>query len=268
MKIAALAFVLGLGQTAALAQQTAHRAGALPDAPVPQQHRQGPGQVPQESSKGRFKTTLEILGRRSVFLPELAFEKGSLSSRKKLELALDESIAPSRLMSSAFTSGISQARNSLAGYGQEAGGYAKRYGSSLASSASSHFFGTFLLPSALHQDPRYFVMLHGSPAHRVTYALQRVVVTRKDGGTDTINWSGILGSLIAESLANSYLPAGERTAGKTFSRFGMRIGFSAASNIVKEYWPTIFKNLRMAKFVPAEQSDPGTVTPPSTPPKL
>jgi hypothetical protein len=41
------------------------------------------------------------------------------------------------------------------------------------------------------------------------------------------------------------------------------MGFSAASNVVKEYWPTIFKSLRMSKLVPSEQSDPGTVTPPS-----
>jgi len=34
---------------------------------------------------------------------------------------------------------------------------------------------------------------------------------------------GILGPLLAESLANSYLPAKEQTAGGTFQRFGWRI---------------------------------------------
>jgi hypothetical protein len=261
-KIAALPFVFSLGSSATLAQQETRATALLPDAPTPQQ---GPSQVPQESRSGRFKSTLEIVRKRSVFFPELAFQKGSLSSQKKLELAIDEGAAPSRLIASALTSGVSQARNSLAGYGQEAGGYAKRYGSSLATNASSHIFGTFLLPSALRQDPRYFVMLHGSSANRVIYALERVVVTRTDRGTTAINWSGVLGSLMAESLANSYLPDNERTTGRTFRRFAIRVSFSAASNIVREYWPTVFKNLRMEKFMPAEQSDPGTVTPPSSP---
>jgi hypothetical protein len=42
------------------------------------------------------------------------------------------------------------------------------------------------------------------------------------------------------------------------------MGFSAVSNIVKEYWPTIFKSLRISNLVPSEQSDPGTVTPAPT----
>jgi hypothetical protein len=198
-----------------------------------------------------------------LFFPDLATGKGPLSSGKKLELAVDESIAPSRFLASSFTAGIAQARNALPGYGQEWGGYGKRFGSSMASGASSHLFGTFLLPAMLRQDPRYFVKFYGSTGDRVTYALRRVVVTRTDRGREAFNWSGVIGALLAESLANSYLPDGERTTGKTFTRFGIRMGFSAASNIVKEYWPTIFKSLRISKLVPNERSDPGTVTPPT-----
>ena len=201
-----------------------------------------------------------------MFFPELAYERGPLSARKKLELAVDETIAPSRLLGSMFSAGVGQARNSLPGYGQEWGGYGKRFSSSMASNASSHLFGTFLLPSMLHQDPRYFVKLYGTPAQRVAYAIRRVVVTRTDAGDEVPNWSGTLGGLMAEALANSYLPSEERTAGKTFSRFGIRIGFTIVNNAVKEYWPTIFKSLRITKIVPSQRSDPGTVSPPFGPP--
>jgi len=231
----------------------------LPDAPTAKHSETHPTQKPEN---GPLKTTLEILGKRSLFFPDLATDKGPLSSGKKFELAIDETIAPSRFSASAFTAGIAQARNTLPEYGQEWGGYGKRFGSSMASGASSHLFGTFLLPAMLGQDPRYFVKLHGSAGQRVGYAIRRVLVTRTDSGGEALNWSGVIGSLFAESLANSYLPDGERTAGKTFTRFGFRMGFSAASNVVKEYWPTIFKSLRMSKLVPSEQSDPGTVTPP------
>jgi hypothetical protein len=233
---------------------------ALPDAPIPKQD-QNPN-----PPKVDIKTTMHILSERSVFFPELAFDKGRLSSAKKLELAVDETIAPSRFLGSAFTAAIGQARDSLPGYGQGWGGYGKRFGSSVASNASSHVFGTFLLPSMLHQDPRYFVRLFGSPGARILYAIERQVITRTDDGRSVFNTSGILGGLMAEGLANSYLPDGERTAGKTFERYGYRVGFGALDNVVKEFWPTIFKSLRINNVIPARGADPGTVTPPTGPP--
>jgi hypothetical protein len=240
----------------------ASRIAGLPDAPKPQQDTS----ATQQPSGNKFKATVSILGKRSVFFPELAYDRGPLDARRKLELAVDETIAPSRFLGSMFTSGITQARDGLPGYGQGWSGYGKRFGSSVASNASNHIFGTFLLPSVLHEDPRYFVKVFGSPRSRILYAIERVVITRTDTGRNTFNWSGVLGGLMAEGLANSYLPDAERTTGKTFSRYGFRIGFSALDNVVKEYWPTIFKSLGIAKLVPSEHSDPGTVTPPIGPP--
>ena len=238
----------------------------LPDVPMPKQDPVDTAPQTQQKQGIPLKQAMGVLGARSVFFPELAHDKGPLSSRQKLELAVDETIAPSRFAGSAFTSAIGQARNALPGYGQGWSGYGKRFGSSVASNASSHLFGTFLLPSMLHQDPRYFVKLFGAPRNRILYAISRVVVTRTDDGRDVFNWSGIFGGLMAEGLANSYLPDGERAAGKTFSRFGFRVGFGALDNVVKEYWPTIFRSLRITKLAPERGSDPGTVTPPVGPP--
>jgi len=60
----------------------------------------------------------------------------------------------------------------------------------------------------------------------------------------------LLGPLLAESLANSYLPVKEQTAGRTFERYGLRIGLNTASNALREYWPTIFRNLRITRTPP------------------
>jgi hypothetical protein len=222
----------------------------LPDAPAPKQER-----APQKR-QNTFNTTFEVLSRRSVFFPNIATSAGPLSTRQKFELFADESVAPSRFLGSAAGAGISQARNSLSGYGQELGGYGKRFGSSMATAASNNFFGTFLISSILHRDPRYFVTLHGGPVHRIGYALTRNVVSRTDEGKDAANWAGMLGPLLAESLANSYLPVKEQTAGRTFQRYGIRIGLNTASNALREYWPTIFRNLRLTKIGPGSKSDP------------
>jgi hypothetical protein len=265
-----LAFVAAAGMTLCVESAGAQNLRAniedLPDAPIPKQDSANAAQQPQQKQQDPLKGAIDVLGARSVFFPELAHDKGRLSSHQKLELAVDETVAPSRFLGSAFTSAIGQARNALPEYGQGWSGYGKRFGSSIASSASSHVFGTFLLPSMLHQDPRYFVKLFGSPRSRILYAVSRVVVTRTDDGREVLNWSGIFGGLMAEGLANSYLPDGERTAGKTFSRFGVRVGFGALDNVVKEYWPTIFRSLRITKLTPERGSDPGTVTPPVGPP--
>ena len=131
----------------------------------------------------------------------------------------------------------------------------------MASGASTEFFGTFLFASLFHTDPRYFVILRGGPLHRISYSVSRLVIARTDAGTSGANWPVMLGPLFAESLANSYLPAREQTAGRTFSRYGVRLGFTAGSNILKEYWPSIFRSLRIAKIAPGLQSD----SPPASP---
>jgi hypothetical protein len=231
----------------------------LPDAPAPKQ-----GNAPQKHQNA-VNTTIEVLGRRSVFFPNIATSVGPLGSKQKFELFADETVAPSRFLSSAAGAGISQARNSLAGYGQGAGGYGKRFGSSMATAASNNFFGTFVISSLLHRDPRYFVTLHGGAGHRIGYALSRIVVARTDEGKDAANWAGMLGPLLAESLANSYLPVKEQTAGRTFQRYGIRIGLNTASNALREYWPTIFRNLRLTKIAPGSKSDPAA-TPAATRP--
>jgi hypothetical protein len=251
-----IALLMGVAATAAAQQEPKPK--ELPDAPVAKQEG-----VPQKH-ENRFNTTIEILGRPSIFFPNLATSRGPLSRKQKFELFADESVAPSRFVSSAAGAGIGQAQNSLGGYGQEWGGYGKRFGSSMATAASNNFFGTFLISSLLHRDPRYFVTLHGGAGHRIGYALSRIVVARTDEGKEGANWAGILGPLLAESLANSYLPVKEQTAGRTFQRYGIRIGLNTASNTLREYWPNIFRNLRITKIAPGLKPDPGA-TPSSTP---
>jgi hypothetical protein len=170
-------------------------------------------------------------------------------------LAADETVAPSALIVAAMSAGITQARNSWPGYGQGWNAYGKRYGATLALNASTDVFGTFLLPSVLHHDPRYFVLAHGTFSQKIGHALKSVLVTRTDSGGRAVNISGVLGPLGAEGLANTYLPDAERTAGQTFERFGIQMAVIAGGNVAKEFWPVIFKTLRIGKVVPGASPD-------------
>jgi len=232
----------------------------LPNAPAAKQE----GTPPKRQN--RFNTTIEVLGRRSIVFPEIATDPNPLGAKRKFNLFIDQSIAPFHFVTSAAGAGIDQARNALPGYGQGMSGYGTRFGSSLATTTSNSFFGTFVLSSMLRRDPRYFVTLHGGFGHRVAYALSRIVVARTDDGKLGANWPGMIAPLLAESLANSYLPVKEQTAGRTFQRYGLRIGLNTASNALREYWPTIFRSLRITKIAPGLKSDPAVRTPAATRP--
>ena len=244
---------------ASAAAQQEPKAQNLPDAPTAKQD-----SAPQKHGNP-FNTSVGIISRPSIFFPNIASTPGPLSTREKFELFADESVAPSRFLSSAAGAGIGQAINSLPGYGQGMGGYGKRFGSSMATAASNNFFGTFVIASAMHRDPRYFPTVHTGARYRIGYALSRIVVSRTDEGRNGANWPGILGPLVAETLANSYLPVKEQTGSRTLQRYGLRIGLNTASNALREYWPTIFRNLRITKIAPGLKSDPGA-TPAATRP--
>jgi hypothetical protein len=239
----AVALLTLLGSPGAcLAQQRV--VANLPDAPTPKQQSDG---TEVKAKSGFSTTTFQVVSRRSYFFPDLAYTRKPLNSGQKFLLAADVTIAPSALIATATSAAISQANDSWPGYGQGWNAYGKRYGATMALNASTNMFGVFLLPSVLHHDPRYFVLAHGSFGQHVAHALKRMVVAPTDAGGEAVNISGLFGPLGAEGLSNTYLPDAERTTGQTFERYGIQMAVIAGGNIAREFWPMIFKTLRIGK---------------------
>jgi hypothetical protein len=198
---------------------------------------------------------VRILAKKSIVFPDLATNTGPLSPQEKFKLFVNNSISLSTIVSAAGGAGMNQALNTPAGFGQGGEGYAKRFGSSMARNASSQFVGTFLLASALHEDPRFFVR-ELNFGDSVKYSIRRVFLTRSDSGERVFNWSGLLGPLAAEGLANVYFPDNYRTAQNTFSRYGYDIGWIAAGNLLKQYWPSISRKLKLLPQEPLPVTSP------------
>jgi hypothetical protein len=74
-----------------------------------------------------------------------------------------------------FLAGVSQAENSEPGYGQGAEGYGKRFGAAYADGTIENFMTGAVLPSLLHQDPRFFQSSEGGFARRTGYAVSRIL---------------------------------------------------------------------------------------------
>jgi hypothetical protein len=160
--------------------------------------------------------------------------------------------------------GISQAENSEPGYGQGWEGYAKRYGSAFADGTIENFMVGAVMPSILHQDPRFFQTSQGTFSHRAGYAVSRIFVTRTDSGHSQFNYSEMIGSALSATIStNAYHPrafitrrfdpttdmvtyvhnASSRTLPNTLSVWGTQILYDTITIVIKEFWPDIHRKM-------------------------
>jgi hypothetical protein len=188
----------------------------------------------------------KLLQQQSLVFPDLATTRGPFSTWQKFKLATNNSVALSTIGQALIASGYDQAVNRPSGYHQGWDGYGKRFGADMARSASDNLFGTFLLASALHQDPRFFVKRNLSFGQSVKYAAVRVLYTSTDAGEKQVNYSGLIGPLLSEALANAYYPEQNRTVASTFTRYAYDLSWRFGGNLLRQYWPTINRRLRLA----------------------
>jgi hypothetical protein len=134
----------------------------------------------------------------------------------------------------------------MAGLGQKGGlSYGKRYATAMADNSIGNVLTSAVLPTLLHQDPRYFELgdRGGGLLRRARYALTRSVVTRSRSGQAQFNYSEIGGNAIAAGLSNFYYTSSDRTATGTLTRWGMQVMWDTLSNEMKEFWPDIRRRI-------------------------
>jgi hypothetical protein len=129
-----------------------------------------------------------------------------LTRRQKFKLALVISRDPLTFITTGITAGIEQAQGDLAGYGPNIGGYGQRYAAAYGDRLSATFIGSAILPSLLHQDPRYFYNGKGTVLHRALYAISTVVICKGDNGRWQPNYSNVFGNLAAGGISSFYYP--------------------------------------------------------------
>jgi hypothetical protein len=176
-----------------------------------------------------------VLGILPNFYSSYIWNAAPLSTRQKFSLASRALIDPVNFLGSGVAAGIQQWQNTYKDYGQGAQGYAKRYGADFTDGVLGRMIGSAILPSLLHQDPRYFYLGSGTTKQRIIYALTRSVITRGDNGQYQPNYSGVLGDLSAGAISNAYRPASDRGLGLTFGNAALNTLGNAASNLVREF---------------------------------
>jgi hypothetical protein len=133
-----------------------------------------------------------------------------LDTGQKYRMAWRTSIDPVSIVISAGVAGVEQSQNAFSGYGQGSAGYAKRFAAFYGDGLVGTFLTDAVLPSLLHQDPRYFYKGTGSIRSRALYAIASTMICKGDNGRWQPNYSNVLGNLGAAGISNLYYPANNR----------------------------------------------------------
>jgi hypothetical protein len=204
----------------------------LPEAPRAQQTPAG-GQINQQEQP----RTPQVL---------LAFDASSrgeaipLTAGQKLKLALRSATSPFAFGKPFVVAGYHEVLDQDTGFGWGAEGYGKRAGAAYLNSFDSTMIGDGILPSLLHQEPRYFRLGYGTVRHRGLYAVAQVFRCHHDGARQwEPNYSNLGGNLIAGALSDLYYPSDETGAGQAISQGMTSIAWSAAGPLFAEFWPDI-----------------------------
>lgn len=183
-----------------------------------------------------FEQKQRVLGVFPNFYVSYVKDPIPLSSGQKFYLALKTSVDPVTIATPLFIAGVEQAQNSLRGYGQGAQGYAKRFGAASADSLVSTMITDAILPSVLHQDPRYFYKGTGSIHSRAFYAIASVFICKGDSGHWQPNYSNVLGNFASASISNIYYPSTDRTGARlTIDNWVIGTTSGAVSSLFQEF---------------------------------
>jgi len=184
-----------------------------------------------------------------------------ITSGQKFHLFFKGAFDPYQFLLAGIDAGIGQAENSNPGYNQGFAGYARRYGANYGDNFSGNFFGNAVLPSLLHQDPRYFRLGHGSVLHRTLYSISTSIRTRGDNGKWQPAYSNLTGNLIGASISNLYYPDGDRGLYPTLRR-GLSITYQGTiGGLLQEFYPDAvqkYKNHKARKAAAASAADTTT----------
>ncbi len=120
-------------------------------------------------------------------------------------------------------------------YGQGWKAYGERIGAAGADGLSDIMIGGAILPSLLHQDPRYYYQGTGTRKSRVLHAISYPFICRGDNGKLQPNYSSVGGDLGSAALSNLYYPQSDRGANLVFQNFAITTGERMLSTLVQEF---------------------------------
>ena len=157
-----------------------------------------------------------------------------LTPKLKFELAFKIAYDPVTFAGTGFLASTNQASH-YPDYQEGMKGYGQRFGAIYLNGLSDIFVGGAMLPTVLHQDPRYFYQGTGSRRSRLLHALSSPIICRGDNGKSQPNYSSIGGYLAAGSIANAYYPDANRGPHLLLNIFAVDLSANVANGVLQEF---------------------------------
>lgn len=170
---------------------------------------------------------------------------GPLSSKDKLRIAASDVVDPFNLITIGATAAISIGSDPHTEYGPGMKGWAKNSATLLTEDMSGAFFVTYLVPSLVGQDPRYYRMPNASIRRRIVNVIVQPIWTRSDSGNHMLNWGNLIGVPATITLANVYVPGRKQGVGPTAESSAIAIASSPIDNVVTEFLPDVAKHVKI-----------------------
>jgi hypothetical protein len=221
------------------AQQAAQQSGQTSSSttPAPQQTTD-----PDAVSANGNHQTKRVLGLVPNFRTVSADVKlPPMSPKDKFIIAGKDTFDYSALFVAGVQAGFSMNSKSYPEFHQGAAGYARYYWHTLADTTSENFFVGGLGPIVFKQDNRFYTLGHGGFRKRSLYAVSRVLISRKDDGGSTFNFSEVIGSGASSGLSTLWYPKQYQTWTKVGQKWLTSDIIDGFNFWWKEWWPTANK---------------------------
>ena len=157
-----------------------------------------------------------------------------LNAKLKFRLAFNAIRDPFTVAAMGIIAGAEQAAGSPA-YVQGAKGFGERFGATYADQFTTIMIGGALLPSLLHQDPRYYYQGTGTKKSRAFHALSFLFIAKGDNGRTQPNYSSIGGDLASAAISNAYYPASDRGGKLVLQNFAINFTVHVCVRLLQEF---------------------------------
>ena len=169
----------------------------------------------------------------------------ALTPKDKAWLAARNMVDPFNTITILGEAAIAVGSDSHSAYGPGMPGYARYVGVSFTQELTGEFFGTFLIPSVVHQDPHYHRLPKAGIPHRIGHAMLQVVWTQGDTGKGMPNYANIVGFAIDDAISNLYVPGRETDASATGSRYAIGLASAPIGNFITEFLPDVASHIHV-----------------------
>jgi hypothetical protein len=168
-----------------------------------------------------------------------------LTPKQKFILAARNVSDPFNLLTIGAVSAITVAEDSHTADGPGFSGFAKNAGVSLSQDMTGEFFGTFLIPSLVHQDPHYRRMPNRPFRTRLLHVIDAVVIGQSDNGLPMPNYATVVGTICTSAVGNLYVPGRRNSFGASTARIATSLATDPIGNAITEFVPDLARRVNV-----------------------